>query len=138
LFQNRFKSPAVEAAGYLLSCGRSLERNPVAAGRVLLPWDYRWSSCRAYAWGEADALLASNPWYEEWSPEPARRQQLGREFLLAEDWKEAEVRRQDWIVGSAAFRWRMQQAAGRPAPRRRGRPSRVPGTGPGGIIPQQQ
>ena len=125
LFQNRFKSPAIEAEGYLLSCGRYLERNAVEAGLVAWPWDYRWSSCRAYAWGEVDALLAPNPWYDELSADPARRQQLWREFLLGEDPKEAEVRRPDWVVGGEEFRRRMQQAAGRPAPRPRGRPKRA-------------
>ena len=43
------------------SCGRYIERNPVAAGLTEEPWMYRWSSCRAYAVGEGDPLLASNP-----------------------------------------------------------------------------
>jgi putative transposase len=133
LWQGRFKSPAVEAEGYLLSCGRYIERNPVAAGLAALPWDYRWSSGRAYALGEADALLAANPWYEALSPEAARRRVLWREFLLGEDAKEAEVQRSDWVVGGEEFRRRMRQAAGRPAPRRRGRPSRGPESR---IIPQ--
>jgi putative transposase len=72
LFQNRFKSPAVEAEGYLLSCGRYIERNPVEAGLVAPPWEYQWSSCRAYALGEADALVAPNPCNEGLSPDPAR------------------------------------------------------------------
>src|SRR5262249_19655757 len=40
-----------------------------------------WSSCRAYALGQRDALLAINPWYEQWSPEPERRQLLWQEFV---------------------------------------------------------
>ena len=38
LFQGRCKTPAVEAEEYLLSCGRYLERNPLAAGLVTEPW----------------------------------------------------------------------------------------------------
>jgi putative transposase len=125
LFQGRFKSPAVEADAYLLSCGRYIERNPVEAGLVEQPWQYRWSSARAYGCGEQDPLLAANPWYEALAAEPGRRQALWREFLLGEDPKEAAVRRQDWVVGGAAFRTRMQQCAGRPAPRRRGRPRKL-------------
>ena len=82
LFQGRFKSPAVEAAAYLLSCGRYAERNPVAAGLCAVPWDYPWSSGRAYALGEADGLLDPHPHYEELSPDPERRRALWREFLL--------------------------------------------------------
>src|ERR1700722_591609 len=67
LFQGRSKTPAVEGDDYLLSCGRYIERNPVAAGLVGQPWDYRWSSCRCYALGVANALLADNPWYQELS-----------------------------------------------------------------------
>jgi REP element-mobilizing transposase RayT len=55
LWQGRFKSPAVEVEAYFLSCARYIERNPVAAGLVTLPWKYEWSSCRAYA---APMLLA--------------------------------------------------------------------------------
>ena len=93
LFPNRFKSPAVEAEGYLLSCGRYIERNPVEAQRVALPWEYRWSRCRAYALEETDRLLASNPWYEGLSPVAGRRQELWQELLLGEEGKEAKVRR---------------------------------------------
>jgi len=123
LWQGRFKSPAVETDAYLFSCGRYLQRNPLEARLVALPWEYRWSSCRAYALGEPDALLAPNPWYEALSPELARRQGLWREFLMEVDPKEEDVRRSDWVVGGEAFRRRMRESAGRPAPRRRGRPS---------------
>jgi YD repeat-containing protein len=47
LFQGRFKSPAIQMEAYLLSCGRYIERNPLEAGMVALPWEYRWSSARA-------------------------------------------------------------------------------------------
>ena len=43
-WQGRFQSPAVEEGAYLLSCGRSIERNPVEAGLVSEPWQYPWSS----------------------------------------------------------------------------------------------
>src|SRR5438552_6128278 len=62
LWQARFKSPAVEVEEYFLSCGRYIERNPLPARMVEQPWDYHWSSCRHYALGEVDPLLAANPW----------------------------------------------------------------------------
>src|SRR5271157_4558109 len=43
------KSPVIQCEGYLLSCGRYIERNPLEAGLVTEPWQYAWSSCRAYA-----------------------------------------------------------------------------------------
>jgi len=54
----------------------------------------------------------------------SRHQELWRAFLLGDDSKEEVVRRQDWIIGSDAFRHRLQQQLGRPTPRRRGRPIR--------------
>jgi len=121
LFQGRSKTPAVEVECYLLSCGRYIERNPLEAGLVESPWDYRWSSCRAYAYGEPNPLLASNPYYQELSSDPKRRQELWREFLRGEDLKEAAVRESDWIVGASSFQRQMAQIGGRPQPRRRGR-----------------
>jgi putative transposase len=122
VFQGRFKSPAVETETYLLSCGRYIERNPLAAGLTANPWTYRWSSCRAYALGETDPLLASNPWYEQLSPNPTRRQRLWREFLLGEDPKEETIQASEWAIGSEDFRRRLQRPASRPVPRDRGRP----------------
>src|SRR5262249_60056122 len=84
---------------------------------------------RAYALGEGDALLATNPWYEELAPEAERRQALWREFLLGEDAKEEIVRKGDWVLGSEAFRRRPRQEDGRPVPRGRGRRSQSRQTG---------
>jgi putative transposase len=122
LFQGRFKSPAVEAERYLLSCGRYIERNPVEAGIVSQAWDYPWSSCRAYAGATADPLLARNSWYDGLAPEPARRQALWRAFLEGEDPKEPTIRRADWVIGGDAFRRQMDGQRARPQPRGRGRP----------------
>jgi putative transposase len=125
LFQGRFKSPAVDGDQYLLSCGRYVERNPLAAGLCAAPWEYPWSSCRAYALGEANPLLSPNGWYQELSPEPARRQVLWRDFLTRGDPKEAIVRCGDWVIGDDAFRRELHQPKARPVPRSRGRPREV-------------
>src|SRR5205809_4548627 len=125
LWQARFKSPAVEVEAYFLSCGRYIERNPLAAGMVPQPWDYSWSSCRHYARGEADALLSANPWYEALSADSVRRQERWREFLLGEDAKEEVVRQSDWVIGGGDFRRRQQRPQGRALPRRPSRPDRA-------------
>jgi len=122
VFAGRFKSPAIEVEPYLLSCGRYIERNPVAAKLLTQAWEYRWSSCRAYALGEADGLLAANPWYEQLAVEPARRQALWREFLLGEDPKEEEIGADDWVIGAPAFRRRLHRPKSRAVLRGRGRP----------------
>jgi hypothetical protein len=76
------------------------------------------------ALGESDPLLAENSWYQELAADPAARQQRWREFLLGDDAREATVQRGDWVVGDDEFRQATRALRGRPAPRRRGRPSK--------------
>lgn len=48
LFQDRFRSEAVEEDRYVLSLVRYIHRNPVKAGLAKDPEDYRWSSYNVY------------------------------------------------------------------------------------------
>ena len=64
LFEGRFRSSLIEADGYLLTCQRYIELNPVRAGMVEAPADYRWSSYRANALGDADAVIRTHPLYQ--------------------------------------------------------------------------
>lgn len=50
-WEGRYKSSLVQTEKYLLSCQRYIELNPVRAGMVRDPVDYRWSSYRANALG---------------------------------------------------------------------------------------
>jgi putative transposase len=51
LWEGRHKASLVNAEEYLLTCYRYIELNPVAAGMVNTPEQYRWSSYRWHAWG---------------------------------------------------------------------------------------
>lgn len=53
----------VLAPRYFLACMRYIEWNPVRAGIVARPQDYRWSSYGANALGRPDDLVAPHPWY---------------------------------------------------------------------------
>jgi hypothetical protein len=48
----------VAVEDYFLSCARYIERNPLVAALVAQPWQYRWSSCPAYALDAADPQLS--------------------------------------------------------------------------------
>lgn len=48
LFQDRFKSEAIEDDSYLLAVVRYIHNNPVKAGIVKNASSYRWSSFNAY------------------------------------------------------------------------------------------
>ena len=63
LWEGRYRASLVESEGYLLSCMRYIELNPVRAGMVRHPGDYRWSSYAANARGAADPLVMPHPVY---------------------------------------------------------------------------
>ena len=51
LFQDRYKSEAVETDAYFITVLRYIHRNPVKAGIVKSPSEYKWSSYGGYAFG---------------------------------------------------------------------------------------
>jgi len=57
LFQGRYKAFSVDKEGYLLELGRYIQLNPVRAGLVRRPEDYRWSSYREYMDGRRQGGL---------------------------------------------------------------------------------
>lgn len=60
LWQERFASFPMDEQ-YLLAAARYVEMNPVAAGLVMLPEEYPWSSARAHLVGEDDQLVKVAP-----------------------------------------------------------------------------
>ncbi len=64
LFQGRFKAILVQKDVYAQELSRYIDLNPVRAGLVTLPFDYRWSSCHFYVgrndkpdWLQTDFIL---------------------------------------------------------------------------------
>lgn len=65
LWQGRFKSLVIENDQYLLTAALYVEKNPVEAGMVKDPADYRWSSYRFYAFGETNPIVDTSPIYND-------------------------------------------------------------------------
>ena len=63
LFEDRFKSSVVQDDLYLLTCLRYIELNPVRAGMVVDPGEYRWSSYAAHGLGRRISMLTPHPSY---------------------------------------------------------------------------
>jgi putative transposase len=63
LWEGRFRSCLVQGALYALTCYRYVELNPVRASMVRHPAEYRWSSYRVNAQGEASPLIAPHDTY---------------------------------------------------------------------------
>ena len=62
IWQNRFFSCVVDRESYLWAVARYVERNPVRAGIVDQPLNYRWSSASGNGGGAEDFLLGSDEW----------------------------------------------------------------------------
>lgn len=56
LWEGRHRSSLVQTEKYLLTCCRYIELNPVRAGMVRRPEEYRWSSYGVNAWGDTGWL----------------------------------------------------------------------------------
>jgi len=80
-WQDRYKSILISKDEYLLACGSYIELNPVRAGMVKAPGDYRWSSYRFYAGGKADHLVDMQPVYCDWCKDDKARTERYREFV---------------------------------------------------------
>ena len=83
LWEGRFKSCLAQSEAYVLACYRYIELNPVRAGMVAHPRDYRWSSYRANADGEASALVVAHNEYLRLGHSEAARQTAYRGLLNA-------------------------------------------------------
>lgn len=63
LWEGRFRSCLTQDDGYLLACMRYIELNPVRAGMVEHPAEYRWSSYTANGQGSPDRLIVPHSLY---------------------------------------------------------------------------
>ena len=63
LFEGRFRSSLVQEDKYLISCLRYIELNPIRAGIVDDPGNYRWSSYRAHGFGVRARMWAPHTAY---------------------------------------------------------------------------
>jgi REP-associated tyrosine transposase len=71
----------VHARRYLLACMRYIELNPVRAGIVEQPADYRWSSYRSNALGHDDPLVTPHPLYYALGRSPETRRRAYAHFV---------------------------------------------------------
>jgi putative transposase len=64
LWESRHKASLVDAENYLLACCRYIELNPVNAGMVKHPAEYRWSSYLCNGHGKSDRLIRPHEIYK--------------------------------------------------------------------------
>jgi putative transposase len=130
LWQGRYRSCLVGEEDYFLVCQRYIELNPVRAGMVAHPVDYRWSSHRSNAYGARNGVVSQHALYAALGCDDQQRQQAYR-ALFSKDIDEqtvADLRKatnSNFAFGGAAFEKDMEERLGRPVMERKpGRPRR--------------
>lgn len=128
LWDGRYKSSLVDTEGYLLLCQRYIELNPVRAGMVADPANYRWSSYRANGLGQADALLTPHAQYLDLGETAKTREAAWRDLFRSELDEEAlaDIRLtldQGQPLGNGRFLDQVERMLGR---RREARPQGRP------------
>jgi len=68
MWEGRHKASMVQSERYLLSCYRYIELNPVRAGMVESPEEYRWSSYGYNAWGNDSWLMSHAEYQQKFNP----------------------------------------------------------------------
>ena len=83
IFQNRYKSRAINNDAYLLECGRYIERNPLRGKIVSDLSEYRWSSYLLYAKGEQNGIVKLlNPAYLDLAGTVGKRKEAYVSYVL--------------------------------------------------------
>jgi putative transposase len=108
LWEGRYKSSTISTDEYLLACCRYVELNPVRAGIVTDPMDYRWSSYRGKTGKHKEEWLDFDPCYMGLAGSKKKRAERYREWVKGTipegEW---EVIRQSLqrgqLTGSARF-----------------------------------
>ena len=81
LWEGRFRSCLVQSESYVLACYRYIELNPVRAGLVASPRDYRWSSHLANIEQVGDSPLTPHTEYLNLGENFGERRQVYQELF---------------------------------------------------------
>lgn len=81
VWQGRYKNLHITSDAYLFACGNYIEMNPVRAGLVRSPEEWKYSSYNVYVFGKEDSLVSINPFYKTLGRNPEERQSRYRESV---------------------------------------------------------
>jgi putative transposase len=131
LWEGRYKAAIVDDEGYLLTCMRYIELNPVRAHMVASPGEFPWSSFSANARGTADDLVEPHPIYRRLGPSPQACQAAYRHLFrssIPEDelCSIRDATQHAWALGSAGFRSKIAALSRRAERQPTGRPRKEP------------
>ena len=128
LWEGRYRSNLIESERYLLACMVYIDLNPVRAGMVEQPQDYRWSSHRHCIGLASDKLVTHHALFWALGNTPFAREAAYAELVQAglSSAQRDELTRSalsGWALGSEAFVSELQQGTVRRLlPGKAGRP----------------
>ena len=129
LWDGRFKSSLVDSDHYVLACMRYIEMNPVRAGMVTSPQDYKWSSYLCNALNMHDRLISPSASYLGLATRKKKRQQV-YSSLFTEHLDEKIIKdirncaQTGTPLGSSQFKEQIEKKLGKKVGfNKRGRPS---------------
>ena len=82
LWEGRYHSEVVDVEKYLLACYRYIELNPVRAGLVDRPSEYKWSSARWHGLGQENRLIRDHALYNQLGQDLETRCRRYRELFV--------------------------------------------------------
>lgn len=126
LWEGRYKATLIDSETYLLTCMRYIELNPVRAGMVSHPSEYKWSSYHHNAQGQPDELITPYLEYQRLGRTDQERQTAYRQLFKHHIAERHTIEIRDatnkaWVLGSDRFKQRIARQLARPVqPRARG------------------
>ena len=82
LWEGRFKSSIISTNEYLPACCRYIELNPLRAGMITDPSEYRWSSYATKILSKQDLVVDLHPSYLSLGEREQQRQKAYKEYVL--------------------------------------------------------
>jgi putative transposase len=130
LWEGRFRSCIIQQQEYLFSCQRYIEMNPVRAGIVQHPGEYKWSSYQANRQGKGFGFIQRHSLYQGLGRTDAERRMAYRELFRyeLESGEIDKIRKAtngNFALGNKRFQQEISEILGRRvAPGKAGRPKK--------------
>jgi putative transposase len=132
LWEGRFRSCIIQPEEHLFVCQQYIEMNPVRAGLVKHPSEYRWSSYQVNGQGEKSALIDHHLLYHDLGRTSQERQRAYRE-LFRDELESGEIDKirkatnGNFSLGDSRFNTEISEILGcRVIPGKAGRPRKKP------------
>ena len=118
LWEGRYRSTLIETERYLLACMVYIDLNPVRAGRVLQPTDWRWSSHAHHLGLRPDSLVTSHALYWALGNTPFAREAAYADLVQAGISADQQTQLTDaalrgWALGEPNFVGEIQKKSAR-------------------------